>query len=84
MAEKSQLKCCRYCGRDTRANDAVCHHCRGGYWKFREGGIETKGRKSMNREQMESLDSLEDAARNEDEGWPYDDDDEFNAKRGRT
>lgn len=65
-----ELKCCRFCGRDTRADDSICFTCRGGNSESGKG----RGRKSLNKEQIESIERLDDQARADNEGWYYDDD----------
>jgi hypothetical protein len=38
------ISCCIYCGRDTRASDGVCSHCRGGIDTVYADQRETRGR----------------------------------------
>lgn len=66
-----EMKCCRACGRDTTTADCICNICRGTTQQAGKG----RGRRALNRDQIESLDHLEDQARANNDGWYYDDDD---------
>lgn len=62
---KQEIKCCVYCGRDTRSKAGVCWRCNG-YYPSNDG--------NKDRVQHEYCDELADMADAEiDDGWAYSD-----------
>lgn len=46
MSSSSDLSCCIYCGRDTKAKDGICSRCRGGKGPYGKSHEEEIGRKA--------------------------------------